>query len=78
LVANGFTVYCTGGAGSFDVRASRGKTAVVVEVIAENFRSQTISARDLDIPRGQVLLSIGAAEAKSAVPAGPPRYRCVA
>jgi hypothetical protein len=78
LVANGFKVYCTGGEGSFEVRASRGKIGVVVEVIAENFRSQTISAEDLDIPRGHVLVSIGAAEAKSPAPAGPQRYRCVA
>jgi hypothetical protein len=78
LVANGFTVYCTGGAGSFEVKASRGKTGVVVEVIAESSGSQAISARDLDIPRGHVLVSIGAAEAKSEAPAGPPRYRCVA
>jgi hypothetical protein len=78
-VANGFTVYCDGGAKHFEVAGASGKKALVVEVLADGFvSSETVSSEDVDIPPGHVLVAIGAAELKARPPRGDPGSRCVA
>jgi hypothetical protein len=78
-IANGFTVYCDGGAKTFEAQGARGKKALAVEVLAPGFvSSEMISAADVDIPVGHVLVAIGAAELQARAPRGDPRSRCVA
>jgi hypothetical protein len=78
-IANGFTVYCEGAGEAFEAQGSRGKTGLVVIVLGPGFVStETISADDVDIPAGHVLVTIGAVEFDARVPRGDPRSRCVA
>jgi hypothetical protein len=78
-VGNGFTVYCRGADNTFEVIAARGKKGLAMEVIAPGHaRSSNISAEQDDIPRGHVLVRIGAAKFESAAPQGTADERCVA
>lgn len=77
-VANGFTVYCRGADKTFEVIAARGKKGLAMEVIAPRAGSANISAGQDDIPRGHVLVRIGAAEFDSGAPEGAADERCVA
>jgi hypothetical protein len=78
-IANGFTVYCEGGANRFEVVGAQGKKALAVEVLAHGFvSSEIVSSDNVDIPAGQVLVAIGAAQLKARAPRGNPHSRCVA
>jgi hypothetical protein len=78
-IAKGFTVYCDGGANTFEVAGARGKKALAVKVLAHGFvSSKGVSAEDSKIPPRHVLVSIEAAELDARPPRGDPRSRCVA
>jgi hypothetical protein len=78
-IAKGFTVYCDGGAKTFEIAGVQGKKALAVEVLADGFVSSEIVAADaVDIPPGHVLVAIGAAELDARAPGGDPSSRCVA
>jgi hypothetical protein len=78
-IANGFKVYCDGSAKTFEASGAQGKKALSIEVLADGFvSSENVSAEDVDIPPGHVLVGIGVAELKADAPRGDPSTRCVA
>ena len=78
-IANGFKVYCDGTAKTFEASGAHGTKALSIEVLADGFpSSENISAEDVDIPPGHVLVGIAVAELKADAPRGDPGTRCVA
>jgi hypothetical protein len=78
-IANGFTVFCDGTAKTFEASGAQGKKALSIEVLADGFPStENVSAEDVDIPPGHVLVGIAVAELEADAPRGDPSTRCVA
>jgi hypothetical protein len=78
-IANGFTVFCDGSAKTFEASGAQGKKALSIEVLADGFvTSENVSAEDVDIPPGHVLVGIAVAELDANAPRGDPSTRCVA
>lgn len=78
-VAHDFTVYCRGADKVFELIAARGKTGLAMQILAPGHaRTASISVEDDQIPKGHVLVRIGAAKFDSGAPEGGPDERCVA
>jgi hypothetical protein len=72
----GFTVWCDGTLHRLEIAGVNGKKTVFVQVLERGFtNAQSISAADVEIPAGQVLVDIRVEKRKS--PSGVTGRRCV-